>query len=180
VVPDNEDVDDPRSEGMLIRVFNMNDIMSTHMPLPSRNNTNPPNVTATRNHALRPDVELDMFPRQLVILQIKLDGIIGFDEGVGVSNCAAIVRDDVRHTPKSQGDAFDFEEFVFGFVFGDAVDYESTFGVVDDSEVFFRTFDGDDIHEASGEPGISSDFIIHLDESLEDDIVDLPSIQGVF
>jgi len=57
---------------------------------------------------------------------------------------------------------------------------ESTLDVEHDTEVFARLLDGDDIHEASGEFGVSSDLVVDLDESLGNNQGDFTSGQGVF
>jgi len=57
---------------------------------------------------------------------------------------------------------------------------ESTLDVEHDTEVFARLLDGDDIHEASGEFGVSSDLVVDLDESLGHNQGDFTAGQGVF
>ena len=63
--------------------------------------------------------------------------------------------------------AHDTAELVSGLFGGDAVDSESSFDVIDKTEVFIGLLDGDDVHESSGVVHISSHFAVNFDQSLK-------------
>jgi len=179
MVTNNENVDHPRSKRPIVRILDMNNIMSTQMPLPPLDRPHPPNIPTPSNHAHRTDIKLQEV-RHLVVFQIKLDGVVGPDERVWVPDRSSVVRNDVGDASETERDALDFEELVFGFFGCDAVDRESAFDVVEDTEVFVGLFDRDDVHEAGRVCRIRTDFIIHLDEPLTNDDFDFTSIQSIF
>lgn len=157
----------------------MHDIETSNMLLPMHNNTRPSHITTTRNHDDITRIKLDEI-RDLALLKVVLDRVVDVDHGVGITDGAAVVGDDV-------GDAFgtycyfaDFEELVGGFFGCDTVDCETAFDVVEQTEVLPGFFDGDDIHEAAWVGFISPDFSVDLDQALLDDSGDFTAGQGVF
>jgi len=84
----------------------------------------------------------------------------------GYSSCAKL------YTP-------DFAQFVCGFLVGDAVDGKAALGIVHESEVLARLFNGDDVHEASGVSGIIANLAIYLDETLHDNRLGFAAVQGI-
>lgn len=61
------------------------------------------------------------------------------------SDSSSIVSDKERNSLGSELDFLDLEELVGSLLSGDSVDGESTFDVVEESEVFTRLLNGDDI-----------------------------------
>lgn len=80
----------------------------------------------------------------------------------------------------AQLDALNLAQLVLGLLFGDAVDGEAAFGVVDESEVLARLLDADDIHEASRVGRIGAYFAVDFDEALHHDCLCLAGVEGVF
>lgn len=70
-------------------------------------------------------------------------------------------------------------QLVLGLLSLDTVDGETALGVVDKTEVLAGLLDGDDVHEASGEVGVSADLVVHLDQALHHDRLDLAGVEGV-
>eukprot|EP01084_Bolivina_argentea_P146181 256041_1 len=66
-------------------------------------------------------------------------------------------------------EAFDAAQFVLGLLRSDAVQHESPLGVVEQSEVFVRLRDGDNIHEAGREVDVGADFRVDLYFTVHDD-----------
>lgn len=122
----------------------MNNIKSTNMTFTVSNDTNTASVTTTGEVDKVTGIEFNRIG-DFTRFDIDFNGIVDTDVGVGVTNGTTIVGNEVRNTFVANLDAFDFAEFVFGFFGGDAVDGETAFGVVDETEVFAGFFNGDDI-----------------------------------
>jgi len=157
----------------------MYDIESTNMLLPVHNNTRTTHVAATGDDNNVAGIELHELG-DLVLLEIKFDGIVDFDGGTGVTNGTAVVGDNVRDALVTDGHFPDLEELVGGLFGCDAVDGESTLNIVKETEMFVRFFDGNNIHETSGISCVRPDFPIDLNQSLVDDRDDFTTGQCVF
>jgi len=79
----------------------------------------------------------------------------------------------------AQLDFVDSAEFVRSFFSRDSVDLISTFGVINQSKVFVRLLNRNDIHETSRELGISSDLTVNSDSSAHHDFLDFLAVQSV-
>lgn len=64
------------------------------------------------------------------------------------SDSSSIVGDEERNSLGSELDFLDLEELVGSLLSGDSVNGESTFDVVEESEVFTGLLDGDDIYRS--------------------------------
>jgi len=73
----------------------------------------------------------------------------------------------------------DLGKFVLSLLAGDAVNGETTLGIVDEAEVFAGLVNGDHIHEAGGVCAVGADLGVDLDESLHKDGSDFTSIEGI-
>jgi len=124
----------------------VHNIETTNVLLSVHDHTSTTHVTSASDHDDVARVELDKV-RDFARLELELDGVVHADSGVGVTDGASVVGDDVRHTTTADGHTANFEELVGRFLGGDAVDGESTFDVVEETEVLSRFFDGDHILE---------------------------------
>lgn len=97
----------PGSERTLKTVFNVDDIETTMVSLTMGDNTNTTHVTTTSDHADISNIEFHKV-RDLVLLDVEADGVIGADRGVGVPNGATIVSDDVGNATVTNSEASDF------------------------------------------------------------------------
>ena len=161
----------------------MDNIKATDVLLTVNNDTGPTHVTTTSDHDNVTGIELDEVC-DLVLLDIKLDSVVGLDVGVGVANGSAVVGDDIGDALGTNGHFSDLEKLVARFLGCDAMNRETTLNVVKEAEVFARLFDGDDIwrigawlifldrglehpknhtHETSGVGRVRPDLPIHLD-----------------
>jgi len=89
------------------------------------------------------------------------------------------MRNQVGNTTLAELHALDFAQLVLGLLAGDAVDSETTLGVVDETEVLASLLNADNIHEASGVCGVSANLAVDLDQALHDNGLDFASIEGV-
>lgn len=151
----------------------MDDIETTIVALTVGDDTNTTHVATTGDHGDSSSVEADEVG-DLSGLDVNLDGVVDLDGGVGVTDGAGIVGDEVWDTLGAKLDTLDLAELVAGLGLRDAVDGEAPLGVVDEAEVLAGLLDGDDVHESSGVGGVSADLSVDLDQALHDDGLDLP------
>lgn len=123
----------------------MHNIEATNVLLAVCDNTSTTHVTTTSDHDNVAGIELDKVS-DLALLDIELDSVIDTDERIGITNCSAVVSDDVGNTTSTEGDLADLKELVGSLFGGDAVDSETTLDVVKETEVLARLLDGDDIY----------------------------------
>lgn len=134
----------PCGEGPLKRILDVDDIETSNVLLSVHDDTSPAHVASTGDHDDVACVEFDEVG-DFALLEVELDSVVGTNMGVGVTNGATIVGDNVGDTTVTNGDAADLQEFVGSFLWGDAVDGEATLNIVQETEMFARFFDGDDI-----------------------------------
>lgn len=92
---------------------------------------------------------------------------------------SSIVRNQEWDSALAELNTLDFAQFVFGLLGLDAVDGETALGVIDEAEVLASLVDGNYVHEAGGVGGVSADFAIDFDETLHEDGVGLPRVEGI-
>ena len=122
----------------------MHDVEIPNVFLAVHDDTSTAHVTTTSDHDDVAGIELDEI-RDLALLQIKLDGVVDLDERVGVTDRAAVVGDDVRHTLRTNCGLANLQKLVGGLFRSDAVDSEATLDVVQQTEVLARLLNGDNI-----------------------------------
>lgn len=127
------------------RILDMHDIKATNVPLTMCDNTGTTHVTTTSDHDNISSVKWNKID-DLVLFNIKLDSVIDTDQGIRITNCSAIVSDDVRDTAVTDSNLANLKEFVAGFLRCNAVDSETTLDIVKETEVFPRLLDGNDIY----------------------------------
>jgi len=71
------------------------------------------------------------------------------------------------HTP-------DLAQLVLGLLRRDAVDGETTLGIIQQTEVLVGLLNVDNVHETGRVVGVSPDLVIHFDEPLHQDEGNLP------
>jgi hypothetical protein len=87
-----------------LSILNVDGLEGTLMLLPVLDHTNTPSVTPTSDHDNIADIKLDEV-NNLVGLKVKLDGVVGLDEGVRVADGAAIIGVQVGNTLLSELDS---------------------------------------------------------------------------
>lgn len=96
-----------------------------------------------------------------------------------VNSRSRIVRNQVWDPATAKLDALDLAQLELSLLGLDAVDGETTLGVVDQTEVLASLLEGDDVHEASGVGGVGADLAVNLDQTLHHDGLGLATVQGV-
>ena len=122
----------------------MNNVETTVVPLPRNNHTRSTHVSSTSDHDDVSGLKLDVVDN-LVVDQVELDSVVGLDDRVRVSDGSSVVGDDVRDTLLAELVSLDLQELVRSLFRGDSVDGESTLDVVQQSEVFTGSLNGDDV-----------------------------------
>ena len=122
----------------------MDDIESTIVALTVKDFPNTPPVATTRDHDSAARVELDEVG-DLAGLEVKLDGVVHTEGGVGVADGATVVGDDEGNALGTDGKLADLAEFVGGLFRLDAVDGEAALDVVKETEVLAGTLNGEDV-----------------------------------
>ena len=124
----------PSSKCPIHRIFDMNDVKSSNMLLTVHYDSSTTHVTPTSDHNNVSSVKLDIIC-DFSLLNVELDSVIDVDERVRITDSTTIVSDNVRNSTRSNGDPSNFEELVLGFLRCNAVDSETTFDIVKESEV---------------------------------------------
>ena len=122
----------------------MDDVEAPDVLFTVNDHASPAHVTPTGNNDNVTSIELDEVC-DLVLLDIKFDGVVGLDARVWVTDSSAVVGDDIGDALGTNRQFSDLEELVAGFLRCDAVDGETTLDVVKKAEVLAGLFDGDDI-----------------------------------
>ena len=76
--------------------------------------------------------------------------------------------------------ALDLAQLVLCLFRRNAVDSETTLGVIDEAEVFARLGNRDDVHEPRGIGHVRTDLAINFDETLHEDRLDFAVVEGIF
>jgi hypothetical protein len=156
----------------------VNNVETSDVTLSVGNNTDTTSVTTSSDHGNVTDLELDELV-ELASLQVKLDGVVNLDQGIGVTEGATIVGDNEGDTLGTKLNLLDLAQLVLGLLGSDTVDGETTLGIVDETEVLTGLLDRDGIHESSGVGGIGTDLVVDLDETLHKDGLNLLTVESV-
>jgi len=174
----NEHVLKTSVEGVTSSVLDVDDFEGTRMPFAGGNDTNTTDVVTSGDHAkvtvVEPDEVLD-----LASLKVDTDAIVDTDVRVGVADGAAIVGDNERHTTSTSLLVLDTAELVLSLLSSDTVNGELALHSPQKTEVLVGLLNGDNIHEASGESGISADLAVDLDGAVHDNLDDLSLGEGI-
>merc|ERR1719335_325500 len=104
------------------------------MLFPRGDDTNPPRVVSSLDHAHRSDFELALvlnFPR----LQVHKDGVVRLDVRIREPDRAAIVRGDVRVTARAELVRHHTAKLVRSLVLVNLVNNEAALGIVEEPKV---------------------------------------------
>jgi len=159
-------------------VLNVHNIERTGMSFSVHDGTNTTSVATSSYHAQVSSLEFDGI-HDFASVDVQPDRIVHLYDGVRVADGAAVRSVQVWDVLGSSFDFTNAAQFVFGLLVGDPVNGVASLDVIDETEVLSGFVNLDDIHETSGESGVSSDFTVNLDESLPHNSGDLFSSQGV-
>lgn len=152
----------------------MNDIEATDVLFAVSDNASTTHVTTTGDHNNVTRLE-GYKVNNFSLLKVEFYCVVDFDCGIGIADGPTIVGYNVRNPFCAQGNPADFEEFVGRLLRSNAVNGKTTFDIVQEAEVLAGFFDGDGVHKASGVGRISTNFAVHLDQSLVDNCGDFAS-----
>ena len=122
----------------------MDDVETTNVLLAVGNDTATTPVTTTGDEDEVASIKLDKVG-ELALLNVEANGVVDLDQGVGVTDGAAVVSDDVGDTLVANRDLADLEELVGSLLSGNTVDRETALDVVKETEVLARLLNRDDI-----------------------------------
>lgn len=122
----------------------MDNVETSVVTLTVGDGSNTTSVTTTGDESQVADLELDVV-RDLSRVNVKLDGVVDLDEGVGVTDGATVVGDNERNTLGTKLETADLAELVLGLLRGDTVNRKAALGVVYQTEVLVGLLDGDDV-----------------------------------
>ena len=134
----------PSSECTLKRILHVNNIETTDVLLAVNNDSRTTHVTTAGDHDDVASIKLDKVG-ELALLNVEANGVVDLDQGVGVTDGAAVVSDDVGDTLVANRDLADLEELVGSLLSGNTVDRETALDVVEETEVLAGLVDGNDI-----------------------------------
>lgn len=175
---DDKDVGKTGSESVITRILKMDDIETTKVTFTMGDDTNATHIVTTSDEGNVSDFELEE-RIDFTGFEVDLDSVVGADHGIGVADSATVVGDNEGNTLSAQLHLLDLAQLVTGFFVGNAVDGETALNVVEDTEVFTGLFDGNNVHETSGEVGISADLVVNFDGALHDNAGDFALVQSV-
>jgi len=87
------------------------------------------------------------------------------DVGVRIPDGSAVVSDNIGDLVLAHCLSLDGAELEAGLLSVDLVSLVATLGIEEDSEVLSSLGNANDVHDAEGEAGISSDFVVNLDQT---------------
>src|SRR5512142_1791339 len=174
----DEDIGQTGSEYMTLSIRNMHNIEGAGMSFTVDNGTDTTQISTSSDHAQVAGIELDVIG-DFASGNINLYGIVSLDQGIGVTDGATVMGNNEWYTLGAQLCLADLAQFVGSFFSGDAVNGETTFNIVDQTEVFTGLFDGDDIHETSWVGGVGAYFTIDLNQTLHNNFSYFSTVQGV-
>lgn len=94
-----------------------------------------------------------------------LNRIVLLDIGVWVSDGSTVVGDDVGDLVLSHSLSLNAAELERGLLGVDLMGLVSALHVVENSEVLSSLFNGNGVHDTEWESGVSSHFVVNLDQS---------------
>jgi len=149
------------------------------VPLNVLEQPNAAQVAASRAHDQVADAEFDVV-LDLSGFKVDLDGVVGLNVRVRVTDRAAVVRCQEGDALRAKLNAPDFAQLEPGFLGLDTVQRKAALRVIKEAEVLVRAVDRDDVHEAGRESCIRPDLAINLDYPLHQNKRHFTSSQRVF
>mmetsp|Transcript_11953 Transcript_11953/g.24032 ORF Transcript_11953/g.24032 Transcript_11953/m.24032 type:complete len:245 (-) Transcript_11953:142-876(-) len=159
-------------------ILNLDDIKGSLVLLLVHNDSYTSIVMTSSHHAHVSNVKLDKVS-DLSALNIKHDGIILLDIWVWVANSAAIVGGNVWHTSLAKLDTANLAQLVGSLLFRNAVNGETSLGIIHQAEVLIGLWNGDHIHESDWVGLVCADLSVNLDQAVHQNRHHLLSVQGI-
>jgi len=161
LVTDDKGSTETGSENVAVGVLHIDNIEGTLVDLAGLKDTNTTSVLTAGDHDKLANIELEDLS-DLARLEVVLDGVVDLDERVRVADGAAIVGGDHGDLVGADADSGDLAELELGLSIVNRGEGEAALGVVQEAELLLGLVDGDNIHETSGEAGVSADLAVNL------------------
>lgn len=126
------------------RISDVDDVEGSRMSFSRGDDPYSTQVTASSDEAEVSSFKLDEV-NDLSLCEVVSNGVIDFDERIWVSNGSSIMGDDERNPLWSKRHPPDSEKLVCCLILRDLVENESSFDVIEDSEVVVGLVNGHDI-----------------------------------
>jgi hypothetical protein len=165
------------AERVVVGILNVSNVVRTVVDLDVLEDTDATNIVSSSNEDTGSILELEA-SIDISGLEVKLDGVVNVDLGVGVSDGSTVMGDDVWDRVFADAFLVDLAEFELGFLLGDLDGGEASLDIVEDSEVFSGLGDGDDVHESKGESVVSTDLVVYSDVSVILILADLEALHS--
>lgn len=156
----------------------MDNIETTQVALTVGDDTDATHVVTTGDDGSVARLELD-HALDLARLQVKTDGVVNTELGVGEADGAAVVGDDEGNATGTQLHLSNLAQLVLGLLLTNTVNNETALGVVQETESLTGLLQLDDVHEARGVVGISANLTVDLDVTVHDDAANFALVQSV-
>ena len=124
----------------------MYNIKVTNVLLAMHDNTRSAHVTTPSNHDQVSGIKFSDSD-DLILGEVKSDGIVHPDHGVGITNCTSVVGDDIGHASIAESDLLYLEELITRFLRLNPVDDKAALDIVQQAEVIVRLLNGKDIYQ---------------------------------
>ena len=178
LISEDEDVGSEGGPDVATRVTNTDDLSGSGVGVSGEDDTDTTNVATTSGHAEVADREANE-GRELTSGQIDLDDVSDTDIRVRVADGATVVGSNEGNASREQTDLLDTAELESSLLGKDSVQDEASLGVVQHTEVLVGAINVDDVHETSGEGGISTNLTVNGDQTLHQDEGNLTAGQSV-
>jgi len=159
---DHENVGKTGGEGVSTGVLDVGNLVRTGMVLDVLEDTDTANIVSTGDEDGGTVVEFDDRVN-FVGLEVQLEGVVLLDVGVGETDGAAVVGNNVWDLVLAEDLAGNLAELEFGLLLVNGVGLETALNVVKHTEVLTSLGNGDDILETNGVLVVTLDFTVNLD-----------------
>ena len=107
----------------------MYDVKVTNMLLTVYDNACTTHVTTAGDHNQVSGVKF-YDAGDLILREVEPDGVVHFDNGIGVTNCTSVVGDNVGNSPVAKSNLLHLKKLVCSLLRGDPVDNKAALYIV--------------------------------------------------
>ncbi len=175
----NENVLQPGAEGVSLGILDGGNVETSLVLLNVHELSNTSNVMTLGEHDHGSELGLDDI-RHLTSSNIDLDGIIGLDIWVGVTNGTSIMRNGNWDLTRRNLGLQNLAELVLLLLVRDAVKYETSLDIKEETEVIAALLELNDVHETGGVVVVGAYLAVDLDATFHADLDTLLAGEGVF
>jgi hypothetical protein len=159
---DHENVSETGGEGVSTGVLDVGNLVRTGMVLDVLEDTDTANIVTTGHEDGGTVIELDDRVNFMGV-EVELEGVVLLDVGVGETDGAAVVGNNVWDLVLAEDLAGNLAELELGLLLVNGVGLEASLNVVEHAEVLTSLGDGNDILETNGVLVVTLDFTVNLD-----------------